>query len=97
MGSGMTAAGCGGAVLHPDSSAFTKISNSAATAERDVRRMIESGFWIFLVEAAVAGTLFAGLIWWVVRGTGDRDRKLREADEQLRKASEAAPTRKPPG
>ena len=51
--------------------------------------MIESGFWIFLVEAAVAGSLFAGLIWWVVSGTGERDRKLREADEQLRKAAEA--------
>ena len=50
--------------------------------------MIESGFWIFLVEAGVAGCLFAGLIWWVVRGTGDRDRKLREADEKLRKDAE---------
>lgn len=56
--------------------------------------MIESGFWIFLVEAAVAGSLFAGLIWWVVRGTGDRDRKLREADEKLRKAAEAEASNK---
>ena len=51
--------------------------------------MIESGFWIFLVEAGVAGSLFAGLIWWVVKGTGERDRKLREADENLRKEDEA--------
>jgi hypothetical protein len=46
--------------------------------------MIESGFWIFLVEAGVAGGLFGGLIWWVVKGTGDRDRRLREADEKAR-------------
>jgi hypothetical protein len=51
--------------------------------------MIESGFWIFLVEAGAAGLLFTGLIWWVVKGTGDRDRKLREADEKLRKEAEA--------
>ena len=51
--------------------------------------MIESGFWIFLVEAGAAGLLFAGLIWWVVKGTGDRDRKLREADEKLRAEAEA--------
>ena len=51
--------------------------------------MVESGFWIFLVEAGVAGLLFTGLIWWVVRGTGDRDRKLREADEKLRADAEA--------
>ena len=50
--------------------------------------MIESGFWIFLVEAGVAGSLFAALIWWVVKGTGDRDRMLREADEKLRKEAE---------
>ncbi len=50
--------------------------------------MIESGFWIFLVEAGAAGLLFAGLIWWVVSGTGARDRKLREADEKLRKAAD---------
>lgn len=50
--------------------------------------MIESGFWIFLVEAGVAGSLFAALIWWVVRGTGERDRKLREADEKLREEAE---------
>ena len=55
--------------------------------------MIESGFWIFLVEAGAAGLLFAGLIWWVVRGTGDRDRRLREADEKLRKAADAKSTR----
>lgn len=76
-------------MLQPCSTAITKINGMTATAKRDVGRMIESGFWIFLVEAAVAGSLFAGLIWWVVRGTGDRDRKLREADEKLRKAAEA--------
>jgi hypothetical protein len=52
--------------------------------------MIESGFWIFLVEAAVAGGLFIGLIWWIVGGTAERDRKLREHDEAARKAVEAA-------
>lgn len=51
--------------------------------------MIESGFWIFLVEAGLAACLFAGLIWWVVRGTGERDRKRREASEKLRKDAEA--------
>ena len=55
--------------------------------------MIESGFWIFLVEAGAVGSLFAGLVWWVVRGTGDRDRKLREADEKLRKEAEAKSTK----
>ena len=56
--------------------------------------MIESGFWIFLVEAAVAGCLFAGLIWWVVRGTGERDRKLREADQKLREDAERKATKR---
>jgi hypothetical protein len=42
--------------------------------------MIESGFWIFIVEAVVAGLLFAGLIWWVVKGTSAKDRaKMEEA------------------
>ncbi len=50
--------------------------------------MIESGFWIFLVEGAAAGALFIGLIWWIVSGTGERDRKLREHDEATRKAAE---------
>jgi hypothetical protein len=58
--------------------------------------MIESGFWIFLVEAGVAACLFGGLIWWVVKGTGDRDQKLREADERLRKEAEER-ARKPQG
>jgi hypothetical protein len=43
--------------------------------------MIESGFWIFLVEGVVAGTLFIALIWWVVGGTKKRD------DERLRNAT----------
>jgi hypothetical protein len=42
--------------------------------------MIESGFWIFLVEGAVAGALFIALIWWVVGGTKKRDEaRLRQA------------------
>lgn len=41
--------------------------------------MIESGFWIFIVEAAVAGLLFVGLIWWVVKGTSAKDRAKMEA------------------
>jgi hypothetical protein len=42
--------------------------------------MIESGFWIFLVEGFVAGGLFLALIWWVVGGTKKRD------EERLRNA-----------
>jgi hypothetical protein len=42
--------------------------------------MIESGFWIFIVEAVVAGLLFAGLVWWIVKGTSAKDRaKMEEA------------------
>jgi hypothetical protein len=42
--------------------------------------MIESGFWIFIVEAIVAGGLFAALIIWVVKGTSAKDRaKMEEA------------------
>ncbi len=52
--------------------------------------MIESGFWIFLVEAAVAGGLFIGLIWWIVGGTAERDRKRQEYDAAARKAAETA-------
>lgn len=52
--------------------------------------MIESGFWIFLVEAAAAGGLFIGLIWWIVGGTAERDRKRQEYDAAARKAAEAA-------
>ena len=58
------------------------------SAMRETVAMIESGMWIFLVEAVVAGCLFTGLIWWVVRGTGDRDRKRREFDEKARKDAE---------
>jgi hypothetical protein len=43
--------------------------------------MIESGFWIFLVETFAAGGLFIALIWWVVGGTKKRD------DERLRNAT----------
>ncbi len=41
--------------------------------------MIQSGFWIFIVEALVAGGLFAGLIIWVVKGTSAKDRAKMEA------------------
>lgn len=42
--------------------------------------MIESGFWIFLVETLSAGVLFIALIWWVVKGTSAKDRaKMDEA------------------
>ena len=84
------AGGGGGVVLHAASVTITRIGRQTEVATRKARRMIESGFWIFLVEAGVAGCLFAGLIWWVVSGTGERDRKLREADEKLRKGADAA-------
>lgn len=70
-----------------------KINEENQAATQKAQRMIESGFWIFLVEAGAAGLLFAGLIWWVVRGTGDRDRKLREADEKLRQEADEKSTR----
>ncbi len=57
---------------------------------RETVAMIESGMWIFLVEAAAAGSLFAGLIWWVVKGTGERDRKLKEFDDKARNDAETA-------
>ncbi len=42
--------------------------------------MIESGFWIFIVEAVVAAVLFTALIVWVVKGTSAKDRaKMEEA------------------
>lgn len=44
--------------------------------------MIESGFWIFIVEAFVVGALFVGLILWVMRGPSRRDR---ERFEQARR------------
>lgn len=42
--------------------------------------MIESGFWIFLVETLGIGCMFVALIWWVVRGSDSRHRKLAEHD-----------------
>jgi hypothetical protein len=42
--------------------------------------MLESGFWIFIVEGIAVGVLFAALIWWVVKGTSAKDRaKMEEA------------------
>ena len=58
---------------------------------RETVAMIESGMWIFLVEAAAAGGLFIGLIWWVVKGTGARDRRLKEFDEKARSDAQAVP------
>jgi hypothetical protein len=40
--------------------------------------MIESGFWIFLVEAAVAAALFIGLIIWVMRGPSESQKRRYE-------------------
>jgi hypothetical protein len=54
--------------------------NTICTITLCIHIMIESGFWIFIVEAVIAGALFAGLIWWVVKGTSAKDRaKMEEA------------------
>ncbi|MBL8310138.1 MAG: hypothetical protein JNL19_06935 [Burkholderiales bacterium] len=52
--------------------------------------MIESGLWIFLLETLGAGAMFAALIWWIVRGAADRNKKLRDYDEAARRAADAA-------
>lgn len=83
-------AGTGGSVPQPVTAIATKIDAPSDAVMRETVAMIESGMWIFLVEAAAAGSLFIGLIWWVVRGTGARDRKLKEFDEKARKDMEAA-------
>jgi hypothetical protein len=54
--------------------------------------MIESGFWIFIVEAVVAGLLFAGLIWWVVKGTSAKDRAKMEAARKTAKVQGTDPS-----
>jgi hypothetical protein len=42
--------------------------------------MLESGFWLFIVEGLAVGALFVALIWWVVKGTSAKDRaKMEEA------------------
>jgi hypothetical protein len=47
--------------------------------------VISSGFWLFIVEGLVAGVLFAGLIWWVLKGTSAKDRaKMEEARRNAR-------------
>jgi hypothetical protein len=47
--------------------------------------VIESGFWLFIVEGLVAGLLFAGLIYWVLKGTSAKDRaKMEEARRNAR-------------
>lgn len=54
--------------------------------------MIESGFWIFLVETLGIGCMFAALIWWVVRGSDSRHRKLVEHDAKTAADSRKADT-----
>ncbi len=73
---------------HPVTISATKIETLSDAVMRETVAMIESGMWIFLVEAAAAGGLFIGLIWWVVKGTGERDRKLKEFDEKAQKDAE---------
>ena len=75
---------------HPANSITTKIEILSDAVMRETVAMIESGMWIFLVEAAAAGCLFVGLIWWVVKGTGERDRRLKEFDEKAQKDAEMA-------
>lgn len=82
--------GKGCTVPHPATTSATKMKTLSDSAMRETVAMIESGMWIFLLEAVVAGCLFIGLIWWVVRGTGDRDRKRREFDEKARNDAEIA-------
>lgn len=77
-------------VPQPPTISATKIGTLSDAVMRETVAMIESGMWIFLVEAAAAGCLFVGLIWWVVKGTGERDRKLKEFDEKARKDAETA-------
>ncbi len=48
--------------------------------------MIESGFWIFLLEAALAGGLFIGLIWWVMRGPSKAERERFERAQKIQDA-----------
>jgi len=52
--------------------------------------MIESGLWIFLLETLGAGCMFAALIWWIVRGAADRNKKLRDYDEAIRQSERAS-------
>lgn len=54
--------------------------------------MIESGFWIFIAEAALAGVLFVGLIVWVIRGPSKRDRERFEQAQRIQDAGVVRPT-----
>jgi|GEM_PF-4402817 len=45
--------------------------------------MIDGGFWIFIVEALVAGALFVGLIIWVMRGPSKADRERFEKARRI--------------
>lgn len=76
--------------------AIIKIKAENDVVTQKATSMIESGFWIFLVEAGVAGGLFIGLIWWVVKGTPERDRKLREFDAKARKDAAAGEKKSTP-
>jgi hypothetical protein len=58
--------------------------------------MIQSGFWIFIVEAFVAGGLFVGLIWWVVKGTSAKDRAKMEEARRNAKVQDSGEIREPP-
>jgi hypothetical protein len=59
--------------------------------------MLESGFWIFLVEAAVAGLLFAGLVWWIVKGTSAKDRAKMDEARRNAKVQDNGEVRDPKG
>ena len=87
---GTDGAGKGCTVPQPAAISATKIDTLSDAVMRGTVAMIESGMWIFLVEAVAAGCLFIGLTWWVVKGTGERDRKLKEFDDKARKDAETA-------
>lgn len=57
--------------------------------------MIESGFWIFIVEAFVAGALFVGLILWVMRGPSKRDRERFEQATRIQDGGEVRSRERP--
>lgn len=82
--------GTGRTVPQPVAASATKINALSDAVMRETVAMIESGMWIFLVEAAAAGGLFIGLIWWVVKGTAARDRRLKEFDEKRRNDAQVA-------
>lgn len=68
---------------------------SANSRKHGLFGMIESGFWIFLVETLGIGCMFVALIWWVVRGSDSRHRKLAEHDAKA--AADSANEKAPDG